>query len=105
MEDILRNEFDFYFKFSKPLVFNLPDPKERILAATWLKKLTNENSGTQNLRTDYLKLLLFTLQRRKLIGIFSDDPDKYEQLECFPENIDVINLNSLNNFKAIILDS
>lgn len=49
----------------------------------------DENAGSIKLRTDYLKLLLFALQRQKLAGIFADDPSKYEKLEDFPEEYDV----------------
>lgn len=62
---------------------------ERVLSAAWLKKFADENAGDEKLRTTYLKLLLFCLQRRSLSGIFADDPSIYEVLEELPQDIDV----------------
>lgn len=62
---------------------------DRVLSAAWLKKFADENSGDEKLRTTYLKLLLFCLQRRSLSGIFADDPSNYEVLEELPQDIDV----------------
>lgn len=62
---------------------------DRVLSAAWLKKFADENCGDEKLRTTYLKLLLFCLQRRRLSGIFADDPSNYEVLEELPQDIDV----------------
>lgn len=62
---------------------------DRVLAAGWVKKIKDNEAGTVKLRTDYMKLLLFALQRQKLVGIFADDPSKYQQLEEFPMEYDV----------------
>ncbi|KAF5293501.1 hypothetical protein FQA39_LY02986 [Lamprigera yunnana] len=58
---------------------------DRALAAAWIQKLRNENVGDLRLRTDYLKLLLFVLQRNKLIGTFAENPNRYDVLDDFPE--------------------
>lgn len=84
------NHFDFYLRFAKPLVLNLAEPNERVLAAAWLQKLRNPDSGDEQLRTDYLKLLLFVLQRKRLAGLFTQNPGQYETLEQFPEQYKVI---------------
>lgn len=54
-----------------------------------MKRIRDETSGSVKLRTDYMKLLLFTLQRQKLVGVFADDPVKYDKLEEFPTTYDV----------------
>lgn len=36
-----------------------------------------------------MKLLLFAMQRKKLVGIFTDDPSNYETLSEFPQGYDV----------------
>lgn len=92
--------FKFYLHFAKPLVLRLPDPNgkcgyfsdkcllinvaDRIVAAAWVQKLRDESVGSEKLRTDYLKLLLFVLQRSRLIGPFNENPNNYEKLEEFP---------------------
>ncbi|KAF2905192.1 hypothetical protein ILUMI_00969 [Ignelater luminosus] len=78
-------DFDFYLRFAKPLVLNLNKPNDRALAAAWVQKLRDKKVGTEKLRTDYLKLLLFVLQRKQLIGVFSKNPNQFEKLEEFPE--------------------
>ncbi|XP_066151589.1 uncharacterized protein [Euwallacea fornicatus] len=89
MEDTVKNEFVFYFKLARPMVLNLPESRDRILAVAWLRKLSDENVGDERLRTTYLKLLIFCLQRRRLSGIFGDDPRLYEVLENLASNIDL----------------
>nr|CAH7723451.1 unnamed protein product [Callosobruchus chinensis] len=84
-----RSDLDFYIRFARPLIFNLPDAQDRVLASAWVKKIKSPDVGSDKLRTDYIKLLLFALQRQKLVGIFSDDPTGYEKLEDFPEEYDV----------------
>ncbi|CAG9767382.1 unnamed protein product [Ceutorhynchus assimilis] len=98
MEELVKNEFQFYATIAKPLVLNLPKSKDRILAAGWIRKFGQEAVGTEKLRTSYLKLLLFCLQRRRLTGIFSDNPSSYEFLEDLPEEID------LNEFARNLLE-
>nr|CAI5823951.1 unnamed protein product [Callosobruchus analis] len=89
---------DFYIRFARPLIFNLPDAQDRVLASAWVKKIKSPDVGSDKLRTDYIKLLLFALQRQKLVGIFSDDPTAYEKLEEFPEEYD------LNEMARLILN-
>ncbi|KAK5640909.1 hypothetical protein RI129_009456 [Pyrocoelia pectoralis] len=79
------NAFDFYLRFAKPLVLNLTEPDDRVLAAAWIQKLRDENVADDRLRTDYLKLLLFVLQRNKLIGPFAENPNNLQQLNDLPE--------------------
>lgn len=100
------NEFDFYLRFAKPLVLNLKETNgkfvpvllhvllitltiDRVLAAAWIKKLRSPDVGSEKLRADYLKLLLFVLQRKRLAGPFSENPNQYEKLEEFPESYNV----------------
>ncbi|XP_072398735.1 uncharacterized protein [Diabrotica undecimpunctata] len=87
MENI--NELEFYSKFARPLIFALPDAKDRVLAAAWVKKIKLDENAGEKLKTDYIKLLLFALQRKKLVGIFTDDPTNYEVLEEFPGEYDL----------------
>uniref|UniRef100_A0A6P7GUY2 Protein piccolo-like n=1 Tax=Diabrotica virgifera virgifera TaxID=50390 RepID=A0A6P7GUY2_DIAVI len=87
MENI--NELEFYSKFARPLIFALPDAKDRVLAAAWVKKIKEDEQAHEKLKTDYIKLLLFALQRKKLVGIFTDDPTNYEVLEEFPGEYDL----------------
>ncbi|CAG9813384.1 unnamed protein product [Phaedon cochleariae] len=87
--EMIRNELQFYSKFARPLIFQLPDAKDRVLASGWVKKIRDEQMGSEKLRTDYIKLLLFALQRKKLVGIFAEDPEHYEKLEEFPQEFDL----------------
>ncbi|XP_030746117.1 uncharacterized protein LOC115874949 [Sitophilus oryzae] len=89
MESLVKNEFQLYSNLAKPLILNLPTPKDRILAAAWVKKCADDKTGSEQLRTTYLKMLLFCLQRRRLTGLFADDPDKYEELEELPLGYDL----------------
>ncbi|XP_047359764.1 uncharacterized protein LOC124953020 isoform X1 [Vespa velutina] len=70
------DDFTFYLKFTKPLILNLPNLKDRAMAALWLNKLTeiNESIPKDNLHVEYLKLLLFALQKNNLTGIFTEHP-------------------------------
>lgn len=54
------------------------------------------DTGNPALRGDYLKLLLFVLQRRKLIGPFATIPDD-KPLEQFPDEINVTNFSIFYN--------
>ncbi|KAK2582067.1 hypothetical protein KPH14_002771 [Odynerus spinipes] len=74
MNDI--DDFTFYLQFTKPMVLNLPNIKDRAMAALWLEKLSeiNEKNPTDNAHVEYLKLLLFALQRHNLRGIFKQHP-------------------------------
>ncbi|XP_031355593.1 titin-like [Photinus pyralis] len=82
---VKEDTFDFYLRFAKPLVLNLTEPDDRVLAAAWIQKLRDESVGDTRLRTDYLKLLLFVLQRDKLIGPFAENPNIHQQLNEFPQ--------------------
>lgn len=68
----LDEEFDFYLRFTKPLVLNKSNAEDRAHAAVWIKTLINEQDKV--LRLDYLKLLLFALQKPDLIGPFKGRP-------------------------------
>ncbi|GJQ72270.1 hypothetical protein Trydic_g3360 [Trypoxylus dichotomus] len=76
--------FQFYLRFAKPLVLNLPSAKDRVLAAAWVQKLKDEKSGSEKARTDHLKLLLFVLQKGRLFGPFINNPAQHDTLEEFP---------------------
>ncbi|CAH2006172.1 unnamed protein product [Acanthoscelides obtectus] len=84
-----KNNMDFYIRLARPLIFNLPEAQDRVLASAWVRKIKDADMGREKLRTDYIKLLLFALQRKKLVGIFSEDPTGYEKLEEFPEEYDL----------------
>lgn len=48
---------------------------DRIIATKWIKKLTeSDNDSNRNVRDHYLKLLLISLQRKKLVGPFAEIP-------------------------------
>lgn len=102
------DSFTFYLNLAKPLVLNLADANgkptlqnspncsnnsvifvDRIVAAAWVQKLKDPNVGSEELRTDYLKLLLFVLQRARIIGPFKENPNNYDKLEEFPANYKV----------------
>ncbi|KAI4496326.1 hypothetical protein M0804_000136 [Polistes exclamans] len=100
------DDFTFYLKFTKPIILNLPYLKgkfisfddflkfcskfcvyvDRVMAALWLNKLTeiNENVPKDNLHVEYLKLLLFALQKNNLTGIFTKYPPE-GSLPQYPE--------------------
>ncbi|XP_044272617.1 titin-like [Tribolium madens] len=84
MENI--TDFDFYLKFTKPLVLNLPKIDDRVLAAAWVKKLTGDSGSDEKIKLDYLKLLLFVLQRKRLAPPFTQHPNSVQTLEKFPQN-------------------
>ncbi|KAG5874298.1 hypothetical protein JTB14_013964 [Gonioctena quinquepunctata] len=90
--EMIKDELQFYSKFTRPLIFHLPDAKDRVRAAGWVKKIREVGSGNERLKTDYIKLLLFALQRKKLVGIFADDPEEYDKLEEFPPEFDLNNM-------------
>ncbi|EFA08651.1 titin [Tribolium castaneum] len=79
-------DFDFYLKFTKPLVLNLPKIDDRVLAAAWVKKLKGDSGTDDNVKLDYLKLLLFVLQRKRLAPPFTEHPNSVQTLEKFPQN-------------------
>lgn len=58
---------------------------DRVLAAAWVKRLAIDTSIEEKIKLDYLKLLLFVLQRRKLAPPFTDHPNNVETLDGFPE--------------------
>lgn len=86
----LDEEFDFYLRFTKPFVLNKSNSKDRTHAAVWIKKLMNEED--KSLRLDYLKLLLFALQKPALIGPFKCLPP--DCLEPLPEGHSILELIS-----------
>ncbi|CAG2067580.1 unnamed protein product, partial [Timema podura] len=65
----------------------------RAYAAAWLKKLQSINDkNLSGIRNNYIKLLLFSLQRRRLLGIFKKLPDQNTQLEPFPDDASVLDM-------------
>lgn len=79
------------YQLSSIFIYLILHELDRIKAASWIRKLRFDRSDPV-LRGDYLKLLLFVLQRRKLIGPFATIPDD-SPLEPFPDEINVINFN------------
>lgn len=63
---------------------------DRTIAALWVKKLRDmQSDGPEaNMRIEYLKLLLFVMQRNKLTGIFEKAPPD-GPLQGFPPNYKV----------------
>lgn len=78
---------------------------DRVLAASWVKKILTPEVGPDKIRTDYLKLLLFALQRKKLVGIFADGPERYETLEEFSQDFDVRFNPISKNFSCSCFDN
>nr|CAD7197863.1 unnamed protein product [Timema douglasi] len=65
----------------------------RAYAAAWLKKLQSiDDKNLAGIRNNYIKLLLFSLQRRRLLGIFKKLPDQNKQLEPFPDDASVLDM-------------
>ncbi|KAK9883208.1 hypothetical protein WA026_001400 [Henosepilachna vigintioctopunctata] len=87
--EIGKADFDFYAKFAKPLILSLTNTEDRILASAWFSKLRDEASGPEKLRLDYLKLLLFVLQRHRLAGPFIENPNIEETLQTFGDSYDL----------------
>lgn len=87
----LDEEFEFYVGFTKPFVMNKENSEDRALAAVWIKKLMRE--GDKGLRLDYLKLLLFALQKPALIGPFKQLPPRV--LEPLPEGQSIFEIISV----------
>lgn len=55
----------------------------------WLQKLRSiKNDEQKKLRNEHLKLLLFALHRRSLVGVFAHKPPK-EELESFHDGLTV----------------
>nr|CAD7266629.1 unnamed protein product [Timema shepardi] len=68
-------------------------PTNRAYAAAWLKKLQSiDDKNLAGIRNNYIKLLLFSLQRRRLLGIFKKLPDQNKQLEPFPDDASVLDM-------------
>lgn len=62
---------------------------DRARAALWLKKLRSIQEPDQmKLRNEHLKLFLFALHRRSLVGIFEKKPPK-DELETFHDGLTV----------------
>ncbi|XP_075234114.1 uncharacterized protein LOC142331947 [Lycorma delicatula] len=88
----LETEFDLYLPFSKRLVLNLPNSDDRVRAAQWLQKLrTIHDDNYKKLRNEHLKLLLFALHRRSLVGIFEVKPPK-DELESFHDGLTLLEM-------------
>ncbi|KAL1456489.1 hypothetical protein WDU94_001220 [Cyamophila willieti] len=81
-------EFDFYLKFTKPFVLNKSSSDDRARSVVWIKKLMNEED--KKLRLDYLKLLLYALQKPTMIGMFRNLPPP--SLEPLPEGLNIMEL-------------
>nr|CAD7399291.1 unnamed protein product [Timema cristinae] len=65
----------------------------RAYAAAWLKKLQSiDDKNLAGIRNNYIKLLLFSLQRRRLLGIFKKLPEQNKQLEPFPDDASVLDM-------------
>ncbi|XP_063917151.1 uncharacterized protein LOC135132867 isoform X2 [Zophobas morio] len=58
----------------------------RTLACAWIKRLCDDASLTEVLKSNYLKLLIYFLQMRKLDGPFSKHPSEFPTLSDFPKN-------------------
>lgn len=88
----LNTEFDLYLPFSKRLVLNLPNSKDRTRAALWLQKLRSiKDDNFKKLRNEHLKLFLFALHRRSLVGIFEKPPPK-DELESFHDGLTLMEM-------------
>lgn len=82
----LDEEFDFYLGFTKPLVLRKSNAQDRAQAAMWIRTLIKEKD--RSLRLDYLRLLLFALQKPDLIGPFKELPGS--TLEALPKNQSIL---------------
>ncbi|XP_049771153.1 LIM domain-binding protein 3-like [Schistocerca cancellata] len=80
-----KEELEFYFKLANPLALSLPDADEKARAAAWLRRLGEEEAGPLRMRADYLRLLVFALQRRRLVGVFAAPPDASQPLQPFQD--------------------
>ncbi|XP_049853297.1 uncharacterized protein LOC126334762 [Schistocerca gregaria] len=81
------NEFQFYLLLVRQCIFQLPEEDERVRAAAWMVHLRRLREASDlKLRNDYIKLLLFAMHSRCLIGPFSQPPQKDKGLEHFPLN-------------------
>ena len=67
-----------------------PPPLDRTLACAWIKRLCDDASLTEVLKSNYLKLLIYFLQMRKLDGPFSKHPSEFPTLSDFPKNQNVV---------------
>lgn len=69
---------------------------DRAIAAAWVQKLEEEpqTEEERQLRLDYLKLLLFVLQRGRLSGIFRKQPPS-GPLHPFPQGFNLLDLGNL----------
>ncbi|XP_047109573.1 serine/arginine repetitive matrix protein 1-like [Schistocerca piceifrons] len=84
-----KEELEFYFKLANPLALSLPDADEKARAAAWLRRLGEEEAGPLRMRADYLRLLVFALQRRRLVGVFAAPPDASQPLQPFQDGASV----------------
>ncbi|KAJ9597772.1 hypothetical protein L9F63_011380, partial [Diploptera punctata] len=81
-------EFCFFLKPVKSLVFYIRDVQDRAAVCSWILKLQQANSQPE-LRVEYVKLLLFSLQRRCLPSMFSEKPDSSADLPPFPDGLEL----------------
>ncbi|XP_068914187.1 uncharacterized protein [Tenebrio molitor] len=79
-------DFYFYVKCAKPLIVALPSGKDRGLASAWIKRLAEDVSISDDLKNNYLKLLIYFLQKRELDGPFLEHPANFQTLTEFPKN-------------------
>lgn len=84
------DDFTFYLQFTKSMALSLPNIKDRAMVALWLEKLSeiNKHNPKDNLHVEYLKLLLFALQKNNLVGFFKEHPPEGSLMQ-YPEMITV----------------
>ncbi|XP_044272632.1 uncharacterized protein LOC123016348 [Tribolium madens] len=75
----------FYVKCAKPLIFALSSLSDRSLACAWLKRLVEDSSLSELQKNNYVKLLIYFLQKRKLGPPFNKHPSKIRDLAETPE--------------------
>lgn len=77
----------FLFLFLFVVKINFLD---RVLAAAWVKRLSEDEAVSAKIKEDYIKLLLFVLQRKSLAPPFTQHPNSLQVLEEFPQSLTVI---------------
>ncbi|KYB25792.1 uncharacterized protein LOC103313935 isoform X4 [Tribolium castaneum] len=75
----------FYVKCAKPLIFALSSLSDRSLACAWLKRLVEDSSLSELQKNNYVKLLIYFLQKRKLGPPFNNHPSKVKDLAEMPQ--------------------
>ncbi|XP_008196704.1 uncharacterized protein LOC103313935 isoform X2 [Tribolium castaneum] len=76
----------FYVKCAKPLIFALSSLSDRSLACAWLKRLVEDSSLSELQKNNYVKLLIYFLQKRKLGPPFNNHPSKVKDLAEMPQS-------------------